>query len=155
MLQKNVRECIHTHRCTHSPCVLLDCFPLPFVGSLPSLSPSAILLTHYLSILPALFSLVLSLIGISHSVTVLSIFLFLSDIISSSLSLHFSHTVSQYGSLLLLLLLLFLWPCAGLPCQAAGQCGSETGCNYFTPPLTAMVKGGGEGNKRDRDLKQT
>lgn len=27
------------------------------------------------------------------------------------------------------------------PYWAGGQCGSEAGCNYFTPPLTAIVKG--------------
>lgn len=75
----------HTNRCTHSPCVLLDCLPLPFVGSLPSLSPSAILLAPYPFISPALFSLILSLISIPQSVSVRSVFfLFPSAIASSS-----------------------------------------------------------------------
>lgn len=36
--------------------------------------------------------------------------------------------------------LLFLWSSTAPPHWAAGQCGSEAGCNYFTPPLTARVK---------------
>lgn len=46
----------------------------------------------------------------------------------------FPWSVSLY--LFFLQLLLFFGP----PHWAAGQCGSEAGCNYFTPPLTAIVK---------------
>lgn len=41
-------------------------------------------------------------------------------------------------------LLFFLWPSSGSLCWADGQCRPETGCNYFTPTLTAVVKQGRE-----------
>lgn len=39
---KGGTESTPIHRCTHSLCVLLECLPLPFIGSSPSSSPSAI-----------------------------------------------------------------------------------------------------------------
>lgn len=67
-----------------------------------------------------------------------SIFSFSSSVASSPPFSLFSLSLHVYF-LLLHLLLLFLLPSTGPLCWAAAQCGSETGCNYFTPPLTALV----------------
>lgn len=138
--------CTHTSRCTHSPCVLLDCLPFPFVGSLPSLSPSAILLAPHPLIWPALCSLILSFISIAYLVALLSIFF------SSALLSLFLHFLPFFLCLSLntslLLLPLSMRASTGPPLWAAGQCGSETGCNYFTPPLTAIV---GDGREEEQE----
>lgn len=137
-----------TSRCTHSPCVLLDCLPLPFVGSLPSLSPSVILLAPHPLIWPALCSLALSFISSPHLVALLFILFF-----SSTLPSLFPSFFPHFSSVCLLIHLccffffLFLRVSTGPPLWAAGQCWSEAGCNFLTPPLPAIVGDRREGEQ--------
>lgn len=139
MLLKHVRECMraHTNALTHhvfywivSHFLLSEAYP-PFLP-LPSCSPPILS-----SRLPSSTSSCHSPASLTLSLS--SMFFVSSAIASSSFFLLFSLCLFVHH-----FFCIFLSFC-GLPLAtpywAGGQCGSEAGCNYFTPPLTAIVKG--------------
>lgn len=85
----------------------------------------------------------------SASLTWLCSFLFFFPSALLSLFLHFlPFFLCLSLNTSLLLLPISVRASTGPPLWAAGQCGSEAGCNYFTPPLTAIV---GDGREEEQE----